>query len=682
MASSTWHERFDRLRRNQLVFCEKKVSGEDVEESFEDNLVAELEYAIELIETNDDSMPAFLTVEYLVHDTMWDIFETIPQYLDQHLRGKLSTNKQCPTLLRKLLTLLGQHLNYREIYTLAMSEVVKYRNSPLLVDFLGMIRSSLGRVDFLKRDSFIIDATATLVSCFRCRVTDKYDGIPTEMKYVTPLMGTGILGSDPPPRNPGDIDFMKLAESEGLKVETIPNKREDEEFDIEMEMGSKEWVARALFLTSCGVDFLSGSRDNPSPFSMRVLTKSRKAISSIILTILEPWLVCTPEILSQHEITEMLQSLLVILQADGWNMHDLLVYGESFMPWASGDTRREEMKCRNDDDPFHNRPREQSMEIDEEEEDDEKEIVLSSDGGSMIAYLMTVTELGQTSMYFPQVYSPVWSFSLFIPYTRGMLLSPSLSVGLKGIELASWLIARTPEKSISCPGLKVSKELSATFSGDQAYLALAEALIAFACSVQAESVQRASWALTKKFLTTFKADDSFFITRLLIDGCPYSHVVGLLLDIVLTNTQASFTSHQPDGGGQSIYLSSAPSELAWKVIDGLKDSDLCDAAETYSSALSLFRYLLIRDAKTNYCELWPGIVTRKLEVLNQLHAETKTRIGTRTGDAGAALSAKSQQSLQMEVLRLNLLLDILDRILELVTNDARYKLLSKHPAFL
>ena len=186
----------------------------------------------------------------------------------------------------------------------------------------------------------------------------------------------------------------------------------------------------------------------------------------------------------------------------------------------------------------------------------------------------------------------------------------------------------------------------------------------------------------KKFLTTFKADDSFFITRLLIDGCPYSHVVGLLLDIVLTNTQASFTSHQPDGGGHSIYLSSAPSELAWKVIDGLKDSDLCDAAETYSSALSLFRYVLIRDAKTNYCELWPGIVTRKLEVLNQLHAETKTRIGTRTGDAGAALSAKSQQSLQMEVLRLNLLLDILDRILELVTNDARYKLLSKHPAFL
>ena len=84
----SWRKTFDRVRDNSLVYMKRKCENETVEEPFANQLLEDVESVLETIYSDgEDAYPKGLLVDYLVHASLWDMFEYFPRYLDKFLPG-------------------------------------------------------------------------------------------------------------------------------------------------------------------------------------------------------------------------------------------------------------------------------------------------------------------------------------------------------------------------------------------------------------------------------------------------------------------------------------------------------------------------------------------------------------------------------------------------------------------
>ena len=76
------------------------------------------------------------------------------------------------------------------------------------------------------------------------------------------------------------------------------------------------------------------------------------------------------------------------------------------------------------------------------------------------------------------------------------------------------------------------------------------------------------------------------------------------------------------------------------------------------------------------CGLWPNIITKGYyDEIKRINYEVKKKIDARETDLKQAHKAV-KDDFQREILRLNMLADVLNRIQELVEGDERYLLLT------
>ena len=139
------------------------------------------------------------------------------------------------------------------------------------------------------------------------------------------------------------------------------------------------------------------------------------------------------------------------------------------------------------------------------------------------------------------------------------------------------------------------------------------------------------------------------------------------------------------------YVSEKINAIIWLALDKITPTDSsndriqdnhhygCDiyhSIDIYCSSFNIFRFLLIRDKKNNLCGLWPDIVTKGYyDKIQRINYEVTKKIDARTTDLRQAHKAV-KDDFQREILRLNMLADVLNRIQELVEGDERYLLLT------
>ena len=81
----SWRKVFDRVRLNSLIYTKKKCTGEQVHQEFESKLEKDIETVLETIFSDGDGYTVSMSIDYLVHASLWDMFEYFPRYLDRFL---------------------------------------------------------------------------------------------------------------------------------------------------------------------------------------------------------------------------------------------------------------------------------------------------------------------------------------------------------------------------------------------------------------------------------------------------------------------------------------------------------------------------------------------------------------------------------------------------------------------
>ena len=724
----SWHEAFDRVRLNSLVYTKKKCDGEKVESEFEQKLVEDMEFVLDTIYSDgEDAYPVEMSVEYLVHSSMWDMFEYYPRYLDRFLPGTLSSPfrggsgeggeagscaQKLPQLIHKIFRAVGENFNEREIYSIVMAEISTYRNSILLRDFLDMLRSAVAKIAHLKRDKFILDCVKTIAACLRCRETDSYTGVPPEWQTLPSVYELGKSEEDPEltfPLNKIDLGQVEGSDQvvEAVDVEAARKHlySKENEDTLNIGIGSQEWIERATLLGVTGIRLFSargrGEGERPSPFARRLSTKVRRGLTSILLVLFEPWVHVDFEskaVSRRHY--NIMHELLGILVSHGMTFEEIFREKERFMPWteegiakskgANGGGSKHFFAEDENDEP--------SMESDSDSDDSEDEFGrkkraygLSDGGGATLAYLVTVAENAKTNAFAPRVHSPLYTFRLLVPSVRFLLLMDSGVARRKGFAVAKWLINSLPPMSIKCDDLEDIDQLrgeSPSPTPDGAYLAFGEAMVTFTCATQDNKVRSESWSYVVKYLGLFSEDSSFYLLRALIQCCPYKNVIGLLFDVVLANVQRAWATVPDAPAGTekaryyqmstqlSLYAGPQLSVLLWDNLAKLDEGGFYDSVDVRCSIFNIFRFILLRDKGSDYCGLWPSLAKKTKERFKPLRIRVAEAIKTRAEDACAAKHKSVQKNMNLEVLRLNMLLDTLDRVLELIVSDSRYKLLA------
>jgi hypothetical protein len=126
----------------------------------------------------------------------------------------------------------------------------------------------------------------------------------------------------------------------------------------------------------------------------------------------------------------------------------------------------------------------------------------------------------------------------------------------------------------------------------------------------------------------------------------------------------------------SLYAGPQLSVLLWDNLAKLDEGGFYDSVDVRCSIFNIFRFILLRDKGSDYCGLWPSLAKKTKERFKPLRIRVAEAIKTRAEDACAAKHKSVQKNMNLEVLRLNMLLDTLDRVLELIVSDSRYKLLA------
>ena len=103
--------------------------------------------------------------------------------------------------------------------------------------------------------------------------------------------------------------------------------------------------------------------------------------------------------------------------------------------------------------------------------------------------------------------------------------------------------------------------------------------------------------------------------------------------------------------------------------------DIYNSIDIYCSSFNIFRFLLIRDKKNNICELWPDIISKGyFKKIKDVKYNLNKKIDARMIDLKQA-HPSIKNEFQREVLRLNMMDDVVTRVIELIEEDDRYKLL-------
>ena len=120
--------------------------------------------------------------EYLVDGKLFEFFELFLPYLSRYLRTSQINGTDNVTMETKIALRLKDVFEYtcslssaREVYTYTMANIEIYRKSVIFPMLLQIIRRSLTRLDFFKRQKFIVDAAPTILKCLTVDIKDNED---------------------------------------------------------------------------------------------------------------------------------------------------------------------------------------------------------------------------------------------------------------------------------------------------------------------------------------------------------------------------------------------------------------------------------------------------------------------------------------------------------------------------
>ena len=380
--------------------------------------------------------------------------------------------------------------------------------------------------------------------------------------------------------------------------------------------------------------------------------------------------------------------------------------------------------------------KEKEEEEDEEEEEEEEKNSNINSRKQNVNTLLEPHDFSIDLYYFPQVYSKEYVVRLFIPIIRFMILNTSSSGGgggggrgtnddgglniiqRRGIEMMTWIIDFAYDdillkyNQIDCPNLTqeeihlLRNEENPKPNDDGDVLAFAEAMITLTCTIKGNSkesmmLRNKCWQYVCKFIDLFTPNTSYNLIYAIVETCPYTNIIGLLLDRVLVYVQryypaarSSSNMHSDENVVDIYYISNKINELLWYVLDKINETngnnnngrnmfednhaygcDIYNSIDIYCSSFNIFRFLLIRDKKNNICELWPDIISKGyFKKIKDVKYNLNKKIDARMIDLKQA-HPSIKNEFQREVLRLNMMDDVVTRVIELIEEDDRYKLL-------
>ena len=781
------YEYYEKYKENAARKRKKKKLNFEL-----DVFLKDLDYLIVLACKTDAKPAPWMEYEYLVDGKLYEFFELFLPYLSQRLKTTLLRGSQSSTTETKIVSRLKEVFEYtcslcsaREVYTYTMANIEIYRKSVIFPMLLQILRRSLTRLDFFKRQRFIADAAPTILKCLTVEIKDNAEGDddaePDENPFLPSRINSidkHILENIPPHVKRHDTSHKDLS---------VTNKSFEDDLGIAVEQLAMEIApdvieqyhnARKIpdplkperSLTEVGINYaVEGAivvptriqrlhrqlvhvveflqekdirepevRRLQSPFMNYASTRIKRVVTSFVLKAYEPWLHIETKYFAinakcANVVDGVFQSMCALginLVQDGWTYNEILLSQLDYMPWTHKGIQKilKDKDYKKDidiEDPYFIKgyePNMEKMDSDDEEETVKSKIYFSTKGIGLLAYMLLVlrkeNELGDF-FSLPQTYSKEYVLRLFIPIIRFMISytdGTSWRNGLnfiqsRGIEMLTSLFEFVYDDillkyfPIDCPGLvpesvhALRDEQNPHPSDDGDILAFAEAMITLTCTIEGSSsecmgLRSKCWQFVCKFIDLLTPNASYNLIHAIIETCPYTNVIGLLLDRVLVYVQRYYNTIANSTTKQDVYyISEKINEIVWLALDKISPAmtdgnsdqihdnhsygcDIYHSIDIYCSSFNIYRFLLIRDKQKNFCALWPNIITkgyyRKIQAIKY---EVTKKIDARSTDLSQAHKAV-KDDFQREILRLNMLADVLDRIGELVEGDERYLLLT------
>lgn len=187
--------------------------------------------------------------------------------------------------------------------------------------------------------------------------------------------------------------------------------------------------------------------------------------------------------------------------------------------------------------------------------------------------------------FFPSIFSKIYIFQRCIPYINSLLKYPETS--LKGLKLLEYNIKNIEENSIVEPIIQ-----------ETLYNSFAQSLIHFMINCPVFIIRNNTYQLFNQFISLFYEKTRFDLLKSILETCPYSSITGLIIDRFKEEVEKSW----PKEKDLPISIFISPKILF--IFNYIPKADILNCIETISSTLNFYRFLLIRDKKTNYTNVW------------------------------------------------------------------------------
>ena len=434
----------------------------------------DLDYLVFSFAKKDAKTPPWMDYEYLVDGKLFEFFELFLPYLSRYLRKALLNGVDDAAMETKITLRLKDVFEYtcslcsaREVYTYTMANIEIYRNSVIFPMLLQIIRRSLTRLGFFKRQRFIADAAPTILKCLTVDIKDNEDDVETDENPFLPSrinsMNKYVLERIPPHIMRHDTSHKDL---------NVTNKHFEDNLGVAVEQLALEMApdvieqyheARKIpdplkpkrSLTEVGIDYtVEGAivvpnrvrrmhirlvhiveflqekdvrepevRRLQSPFKNYASTRMKRVVTSFVLKAYEPWLHVETKYFAINVkganvvggVLQSMNALASILIQDGWTYNEILRSQFDYMPWTYKGIQKilKDKDYKKDvdiEDPYFingYEPRMEEMDSDDEEETIKSKIYFSTKGIGLIAYIILVlnreNEVGTSFLYLRRI---------------------------------------------------------------------------------------------------------------------------------------------------------------------------------------------------------------------------------------------------------------------------------------
>jgi len=230
-----------------------------------------------------------------------------------------------------------------------------------------------------------------------------------------------------------------------------------------------------------------------------------------------------------------------------------------------------------------------------EEEDDEERLTSSSFSKVGLSCYLYVSFCLKEFPSIPTVLNPSYLFVLCLPYIETLFREPKSA--LKGLSLALFLAKRVEPFKLTLEDFPESP-----------YYRFFQSLINFMVNCPVAKIRYQTFQLFNSIVDFFESNTRLDILQNLISNCPYTGAIGNFITKLKDNILRDWP--QVDQKPNSVFISSRIFE---EIPHVTSESEVLQSNDIILSTLSFYRFLLLRDKKTNYTGIWSKKILSKVK---------------------------------------------------------------------